>query len=263
VGVAATAFNDLAGSVIRLPLAMQLALDDVHGKYRRTILGPLWIVLGQAITVLGFVVLLSGLFSQDPTGYALYLAAGFPIWNFIAQYLIDMPTAFLASRGVIESYELPWLLHIWRRSFGYLLVLLHQLLILFAAMAILKVTPSINMLYAFPAVGILLIAGSGIGLLFAVAGARYRDLQPAMGAVAGFLFLFSPIFWRASELREEVAWAYQFNPVYYFVTVLRDPLLGQIPEPRIWVIAGTGAIALFVIGFLAFLLCRRRLYHWL
>jgi ABC-type polysaccharide/polyol phosphate export permease len=253
----------LGGSLLRLPLAVQLALDDVHGKYRRTILGPLWITIGQAVTILGFVVVFSGLFAQNPSDYALYLAAGFPIWAFLAQYLVDMPNALVASRGLIESYELPWLTHVWRRSIGYLIVLLHQLVTLFAAMAILHVPPSVNMLYAIPAVVIILIAGTGVGFLFAVLGARYRDLQPAMQVLTGFLFLFSPVIWRASQLRAEIAWAYQYNPLYYYITLLRDPLLGQIPEPRIWMITSAGAAALFILGFLVFLASRRRLYHWL
>lgn len=242
---------------------MRLALDDVHGKYRRTILGPLWITIGQAVTIAGFVVVFSGLFNQDPQGYAIYLAAGFPVWTFLAQYLVDMPNAFIASRGLIESYELPWLTHVWRRSIGYFLVFLHQLVTLFVTMALLDVQPNINMLYAVPAAAIVVLAGTGAGLLFAVLGARYRDLQPALQVAAGFLFLFTPVIWRSDQLQASVSWAYDYNPLYYYLTLLRDPLLGQLPEPRMWIVATAGAFGLFVLGFLVFLLSRRRLYYWL
>lgn len=269
MGTAAVAIRDLRGSLASLPLAAALALDDILGKYRRTVLGPLWIVIGQAVTVAGFVVVFSGLLGMDPRGYALYLAAGIPVWMLLSQFLVDMPNTFIAARGVIESFELPWLTHIWRRSIGYVLLFGHHLITLFAMMAIFAAVglpgavPSFNMLLAIPALLVVLIAGTGAGTLLAVLGARYRDLQPAMQVSAGFLFLFTPVMWRHDRLGPDLAWVYEYNPLYYYVTLVRDPLLGRVSDLSIWVGASAGAAALFAIGFLAFLLGRHRLYHWL
>lgn len=262
MGSVGVAFRDLGGSLFRLPLAARLALDDIHGKYRRTVLGPLWIAIGHAATIAGFVVVFSGLFRLDPSTYAIYLAAGIPVWVLMSQYLIDMPQTFISARGLIESYQLPWMTHIWRRSISYMLLFFHHLITLFAVMAILRVQPTIEMLYAIPALFIVLIAGTGLGLFLAVLGARYRDLQPAMQVAAGFLFLFTPVMWRPEQLLSN-EWAFQYNPLYYYITLVRDPLLGRVPPADMWIGAGAGAAAVFVLGFLAFLLGRRRLYHWL
>lgn len=260
---AMAALRDLGGSLTRLPLAARLAFDDIEGKYRRTILGPLWIVAGQAATIGGFVVLFSGLFGVEWQGYALYLAAGIPVWTLMAAHITDMPNAFIGARGVIESFELPWLTHIWRRSFGYVLAFLHQIVILFVLMAVMQQPPTLNMLLAIPAMLVLFIAFVGFGVFLAVVGARYRDLQPATQVAAGFLFLFTPVMWQADRLREGVSWAFQYNPLYYFITLVREPLLGRAPADHIWIVAGVLAGLAFVVGFLTFLLARRRLYHWL
>lgn len=259
---ASVAVRDLSGSIHRLPLALVLAIDDVYAKYRRTVLGPLWIVIGQAATVAGFLVVFSGLFRTDPQTYAIYLAAGFPVWALMSSYLSDMPATFITARGMMESYELPWLMHIWRRSIGYVLVFAHQLVTLFVVMAILGVAPKPEMLLVIPAIAVLMVAGSGLGIILALFGARYRDLQPAMVVVSSFLFLFSPVVWRAEQLQIN-QWAVQFNPVYYYIKLLRDPLLGHGPSAELWIGTSIGAIAIFAAGFLAFYLCRRRLYHWL
>lgn len=263
MGSAAIAFKDLGGSLARLPLAARLAMEDVHGKYRRTILGPLWIALGQAATIAGFVLVYSNLFGVAPQSFAIFLSAGIPVWVLMASYLSDMPNTFIAERGVIESYELPWLLHVWRRSFSYVILFVHHLLTFVVVMAIFHVEPTINMLYAIPGLLIVLFAGTGFGTFLAVVGARYRDLQPAMGVASGFLFLFTPVMWHPEQLRPELSWAYQYNPLYYYISVVREPLLGRLPEPNVWIGAGIGAIVLFFIGFVAFLMGRRRLYHWL
>ncbi|MBX9747201.1 MAG: ABC transporter permease [Hyphomonadaceae bacterium] len=254
--------QDLGGSIARVQLAAWLAVDDVHGRYRRTVLGPLWITIGQAAMVAGFALVFSGLFGVDPQSYLLYLAVGFPVWTLLSQFLSDMPGVFISAKGVIESYELPWLMHIWRRAFGYVLTFLHHLLILVVVMAAMQVMPSWQMLYAIPALLIVLVAGVGVGMLVAVVGARYRDLQPAMGVASGFLMLMSPVVWRANQL-EVNAWIVQFNPFYYYLEILRAPLLQQDVPVSIWLGASIGAVVLFLIGFAAFVIGRRRLYHWL
>lgn len=263
MGTAANvAIRDLLGSVLRLPLAFSLAVDDINGRYRRTVLGPFWLIVGQAATIAGFVVVFSGLFDQDPTTYALYLAAGFPVWLMISQFLVDMPMTFIQARGFIEAFELPWLVHIWRRSINYAIVFLHQLVALFALFLIMRVPLDFDLLLVLPALLIVIIAGSGTGLLLAIINARYRDLQPAMGVLAGFLFLFSPVVWRAEQLQLN-EWAVRFNPMHYYIKLVRDPLMGIAPAPELWIGTTLGAVALFALGVLAFHFARRRLYYWL
>ena len=260
--VSAVAIGDLVGSIGRLPLALSLAVDDVHGRYRRTILGPLWIVLGQAAMIAGFAIVFSGLFRMDPESYLLYLAAGFPIWTMLSQFLVDMPNAFIAAKGFIESYELPWLTHIWRRSFGYVLLFLHHLVIFFVALVILKAPAAPTMLLVIPALFVTTVAGSGIGLMLAALNARYRDLQPAMSMIAGVLMLLSPVIWRADQLQVNT-WIVKFNPLHYYISLLRDPLMNIPPTVDLWLGTTLGAVVLFALGFLTFLLSRKRLYHWL
>ena len=124
------------------------------------------------------------------------------------------------------------------------------------------VPPRWEMLYVIPALFVVTIAGAGLGLILAVFGARYRDLQPAVLVVTAILFLFSPVMWNAEQLQVN-QWIYQYNPFYYLLTLLRDPLLGQAPPPWLWLATSIGAAVAFVIGFFAFCASRRRLYHWL
>lgn len=258
----AMALQDLERSILRLPLAVRLALDDIHGKYRRTVLGPLWIALGQAATIAGFTVVFSGLFRTPPAEYAPFLAAGLPVWALVSTHLIEMPIALVHAKGYLESYEVPWLTHIWRRSLGYLLVFAHQIITFFIILALLQIPLHTDMLLAIPGLALLTFAGAGAGMFLAVFGARYRDLQHAMTILASLLFFLTPVIWRANQLPEN-AWIYHFNPLYYFVTIVRDPLLGQTPSADVWIIASVLAVVLFVGGFLSFSMSRGRLYHWL
>lgn len=256
------AFADLTGSIYRLPLAFRLAMSDINGKYRRTVLGPLWIVLGQAATIAGFVLVFSGLFNMDPKVYTLYLAAGIPVWTLISSYLTEMPGTFIQTRGFIESFELPWTTQIWRKSISYIIVFLHQIVSLVVVMIVLGQPFRPEMLYVIPALLVVLVAGTGAGIMLAVFGARYRDLQPAMGVLAGFLFFLSPVMWRADQL-DVNRWVVHYNPFYYIVSLVREPLLGRMPSPDVWIVGVSCALALMALGFLSFAMSRRRLYYWM
>ncbi len=258
----AMAVQDLSRSIVRLPLAVRLALDDIHGKYRRTVLGPLWIALGQAATIAGFTLVFSGLFNASPVEYALFLAAGLPAWALISTHLIEMPVALVHVKGYLESYEVPWLTHIWRRSLGYLFVFVHQILTFIVIGLILRIDWRPEMLLAIPGLLLTTFAGAGAGMFLAVFGARYRDLQHAMGIFASLLFFLTPVIWRPAQLPAN-EWIYHFNPLYYFMSVVRDPLLGTSPSADVWIIAGALSAALFALGFFSFSSSRGRLYHWL
>lgn len=258
----AIAMQDLGKSVLRLPLAIRLAVDDIQSKYRRTILGPLWIALGQAATIAGFTLVFGGLFNSSGPEYALFLAAGLPVWALISTHMIEMPIALVHAKGYIESYEVPWLTHIWRRSIQYLLVFAHQIVTFVVLLAVFQTPLKSEMLLAIPGLLLVTIAGAGAGIFLSVFGARYRDLQHAMSILASLLFFLTPVIWRAHQLPTN-AWIYHFNPLYYFTSIVRDPLLGQAPDPLVWIVAGALTLVLFVLGFVSFSMTRGRLYHWL
>jgi ABC-type polysaccharide/polyol phosphate export permease len=109
---------------------------------------------------------------------------------------------------------------------------------------------------------VLTVAGTGLGIMLAVFGARYRDLQPATQMAAGFLFMFSPVMWRPEQLTG-IEWVYQLNPLHYFIQLLRDPLMGHAPPLELWIGCTAAAAALFGLGFLVYFVSRRRLYHWI
>lgn len=259
---AVVALRDLQKSIVCLPLALRLAVDDIETKYRRTVLGPFWIALAQAATIVGFTLVFSGLFRASPPDYALFIAAGLPTWTLISTHLTDMPAALVTVKGYIESYEVPWLTHIWRRSFQYLIIFGHQIITFAVLVVVLRAPVSVEILLVIPGLLIVTVAGVGMGIFLAVLGARYRDLQHAMSMISALLFFMTPVIWRATQLVTN-EWIYIFNPLYYLASVVRDPLLGHAPSAEVWVIACAFAVAFFVIGVVIFSWSRRRLYHWL
>jgi ABC-type polysaccharide/polyol phosphate export permease len=259
---AGVAIADFAGAILRIPLAFRLASADIAARYQRTVLGPLWLTLGQAAGVVGFVLLFSQIFQTDDTSYPIYLAAGIPVFALITSFLADMPTSFIAAKGYLEAYDMPWLVHVFRRAFTYLIVFFHQMVVYVVLMAIMDVPLTPLMAYAPLGLLIVMVGGTGIGLFFAVVASRYRDVTPLLSVVTSFMFVFTPVFWSRANITANT-FIVELNPIYYALEIIRRPLLGQAVPQEFWMGTSIGAGVCLTLGLAAFAIGRRRLYHWI
>ena len=77
---------------------------------------------------------------------------------------------------------------------------------------------------------------------------RFRDLQPLIASVIPLLFFLSPVLFKLKQA-PELTWVMLLNPLTYLITIIRDPILGVLPEWYIY----AGSIA---IGAIAYALLR-------
>jgi ABC-type polysaccharide/polyol phosphate export permease len=258
----AIAWRDLVDCFARLPFAARLALDDIEGRYRRTVLGPLWLTLGQAATIFAMVLVFSGLFNQDPHKFALYLAAGLAIWNFIAGIVTGSPTIWIASKGYLESYDIPWTFYILRYTLTAVFIFCHHIITYILLKLWLNPEISWSYLWVIPGFAVLILAAFSTAWVLSMLGARYRDSGPAIGVVMSFLFLITPVFWGREGLPTR-QYIVDYNPFYHFLELVRAPLMGSVPTAANWAWSIGCTTALFVIGLLSFARTRHRLYHWI
>jgi ABC-type polysaccharide/polyol phosphate export permease len=78
-----------------------------------------------------------------------------------------------------------------------------------------------------------------------------------------FLLFFTPVFWipdRSSHLRGLLV---DLNPLYHFLTIVRDPILGHVPALNHYLVAlGCAAVTTFA-GLVVFGFMRKRVTIWL
>jgi ABC-2 type transport system permease protein/lipopolysaccharide transport system permease protein len=113
-----------------------------------------------------------------------------------------------------------------------------------------------------PGLALVCFNGIWVGILLGVVSARFRDVPQIIGSVVQIAFFLTPIIWQPQSLTGH-QWILKVNPFYYFVELIRWPLLGAEAGMHVW----AGALATTVCGsLLAFLLysrCRRRIAYWL
>jgi ABC-type polysaccharide/polyol phosphate export permease len=256
------AIDEFLRSVLAVRIWWAISLDDVMGRYRRTLLGPAWMILAQVMWIGGIYLLHSKFFGASAPNYMSYLAAGLAVWALISGLTADATGALLRAKGHIESYPLPMPIHLLRSVTGSFITFLHLILVFVGTMILERVHPSITMVAALPGLAIVAVFGIGVQLALAPIGTRFRDIGPAVTSILNLVFILTPVFWVPSETQLNNS-LIVYNPFYYLLEVVRAPLLGSWGTPNLWLVASCIAAAALAAGLLTYARMRATIIYWL
>lgn len=234
----ASVFRDLYSGTLRWhELWLTLGWRDVLLRYRRSLLGPLWIPLSMAIVALAMGWLYSGIMKRPVQTFVPYLATGMIVWTFLQGLITDGTQAFVSNASAIKEIPVPGSVHVLRAVWRNLLVFVQHLPVYLALVLFMGVDAFPGMLLAIPGLLIVLLNGLWIGLLFGLVNVRVRDFTQVIANTMRLVFFITPIIWFAEAATGARRMLVAFNPFYYFIEILRGPMLGAVPEPRVWAIA--------------------------
>ena len=237
-------------------LAMSLALQDIRDRFSRTVLGPFWIVVSNAMLVIGITIVFGALFKTNVADFVVYVALGIALWTFMSTVMTGASSYLESGKNILFTYNLPWSMQITRKVFVESIVLAIHLVV---AIPIIFITQDDLGLVSFVAIlGVILtlIFGYGLALIIASFGVRYSDLSHALESVMLFLFLFTPVFWLESALGPTRSAFVQYNPLFHFLEIVRAPVLEQSIPKDSFIIASV--IALITLGLGLFVYKKRK-----
>ena len=84
-----------------------LGVQDVKARFRRSAVGPLWILLNMSLFVVGAGVLYGVMINQPMRILLPYLVAGFSLWAIIVSSLTESAWAFVNTEGSIKPEANP------------------------------------------------------------------------------------------------------------------------------------------------------------
>lgn len=245
-------------------LAILLSYRDVRDTYKRSKLGPLWVVIALAVQV----GVISGIFSlllrQDLYVFLPHVAVGFVLWQLITQSLNESAVAFPQSEAILKQIYIPAFVPILRVFSKHMILFAHNILVVILAFLATGRDLSFTAFFAIP--GFFLVAMNifWVAVFVGIGGARFRDLPPIVAAFFTIGFYFTPIIWTLNQLPMKFQELIIFgNPFFHIIEVVRAPLLGEAPMAVTWVL-------LLVLGLggnlAAYLLGRKlswRINYWL
>ncbi len=238
-----------------------LGWTDIVLEYRRTKLGPLWQTLQIIILCAGLVIVFGGM-RADIENFPAYVLCGLILWNFMSITVIGGGKVFTRHAYLIRDTPAPLELYIVRLLTIFTIRLCFQMAAYVAAIFVLDITINWNLLWFIPAFAVYLFTALWMMPLIGIWITRFPDFGPFMEAIMRFFFFLTPVFWGpgGDTVRQ---YLYFYNPFTHFLTIARDPLLGQAPDAQSWgivlAITCTGA----VLSALLYMRKRNYIVYWL
>jgi ABC-type polysaccharide/polyol phosphate export permease len=258
----ALALADILAGLRAYELWTTIGWHDIRQRYRRSVVGPFWITISMAAMIVGLSYLYAGLFDQKFFDYITYVALGIIIFTLISATVNESADVFISSHRIILQTKVPFSVYLYRMVWRNLLFFAHNIIIY--CLLVLFGFVSVNAAALLALFGLAFIAFNGvwIGLVLGPLSARFRDVPPIMASLMQLAFFLTPVFWRPEQIRGRPVLAL-LNPFYYMIEMVRQPLMGEVPTLRMWLVSIAMSLIGGVVGIVFFARYRRRIAYWI
>ncbi|WP_288832184.1 ABC transporter permease [uncultured Corynebacterium sp.] len=264
----AMALSDLTRGWGQHELWLQLGWQDIKQRYRRSALGPLWITIATGVMALALGLLYSMLFQISVREFLPHVTVGFIIWGFISGCIKDGANVFIEDEGLIKQLPSALSVHVYRLVWRQLLFLTHNMVIWVILVLVFRIPLGWSVLWAIPALALLVLNGVWVTMLFGIIATRFRDVAPLLEALVQLLFYVTPIVWTTSTLKEQGGEVAQrariaeLNPLYHYLEIVRAPLIGKDVAAYHWGIVGVCTVVGLLLALLVMRQWRFRVPYW-
>jgi lipopolysaccharide transport system permease protein len=238
-----------------------LAWYDILLRYRRSMLGPLWLTISMGALLLGMGPLYAMLFNTDIKSFFPHLALGVIFWTFISGTINDSCTVFTAVSGYLKHSEGPISLFAWRSLAKQVIQFAHQILLFVPIAWWFDVPLRPATLLVVPGFALLILNLHAIEISLGIVGARFRDVGQIVTSITTFLMFLTPVIWLPDSLPQRAKFILN-NPFAQMLALVREPLLGKVCPLSVW----TGMLAWTAVNVLIaawiFSWKRRQVVYW-
>lgn len=279
------ALDDIRQGMAQRELWAHLGWQDIKQRYRRSVIGPLWITISMGVTAVGLGILYGKLFHHPIAQFLPYVTTGFIVWGFINGCLTEGMDTFISNEGLIKHLPAPLTVYALRTVWRQTLMLAHNMIVYVLMLAIFftsldhpyqmnaggEIHPGLGLwsLSAIPAFAVLALNGMWLTLTMGIISTRYRDIPQVINSVIQLAFYLTPIVWSPDDLfgsgHSHAEWAkvvFQLNPLYHFVQIMRAPLTGQHVDWWSWATVGGITVLGWGMALLVMRNYRARVSYW-
>lgn len=210
-----------------------LSLRDVFVRYKQTWLGFGWSIIRPLINILIFGSLSYLLDrSQNFGDRFLMVSAGVVFWQLLSTAILDVSNSLISNSNILTKVYFPKLI----LPFSSILVCLIDFFIAFVIFLIFffvfKGLPPWQIVFMPFVLAYGLIFSFGLGLIFATASVKYRDVKFILPFLIQILFYASPVFMTSNyilslNIPHWIKVLYQLNPFVYILNAFKFCFYGS------------------------------------
>ena len=226
---------------------------DFKIKYRRSVLGVLWSVLNPLLMMVVLTAVFSTIFRFNIEYFPVYLILGQTLFTFMSDATSTSMSSIVQAAPLIKKIRInKWIFPLEKVTFA-LVNFGFSFLAVIAVMLFFKITPTINVLF-FPLLIVCVYVFSlGLGLMLAALAVFFRDIIHLWSVLLTAWTYATPLFYPTEILPDWALPIIKYNPMYYYVNVLRESVLwGQTPSSKELIICVFCALVAIILGVLIF-----------
>jgi lipopolysaccharide transport system permease protein len=239
-----------------------LAWYDIALKYRRSLLGPLWLTISMAILLIGMGPLYSNLFNVPMNRFFPHLTLGIILWNFFSTSINDGCGVFIAAAPYLKQSDFPGSTFVWRSLARNIIQLAHHAVLFLPVALWFGIAWSSKTLLFIPGFLIVIINLHALSISLGLVCARFRDVAQIVASGLQLMMFLTPVFWFPERVTDHMH-LILYNPFAQLLDVMRLPLLGVAPAGKTWLLLACITCVNVAIAAVLYAQKRRQVVYWL
>lgn len=202
-------------------LLRNLVIRDVKKRYKRSVLGFLWVMLDPLLMMLVFYIIFAGFFGRTVDNYTAYVIAGITMWQLFAQGTQVSSMAFINNRSLLNKLYMPKSIFPLSVVASSLVHFIFALVPLFIVIILSGTSLSSNIILIPLVVALIFLFALGISLLISTLAVFFHDVIYIYDVLLLAWMFLSAIFYPISILSEKIQPLMYLNPVFHYITLFR------------------------------------------
>jgi ABC-type polysaccharide/polyol phosphate export permease len=246
-------------------LVTNLVARDLKVRYKRSVLGFIWVMLNPLLTMAVMVIVFSALLRFSNLviyDFPVYLLSGILIYSLFAQGTIAAMSNLMGNGSTLRRMYVPPSVFVTSAIGSALVNLVFSIIPFFILALATGITPSITWIFIIVPCFETALFSLGVGLIIAPMMVFFHDTFEIYSVLVTALNYLTPVFYPVSIFLTKFPELYkleQYNPLFLYMDTARNAIMGAYPtyhpvfsDPRELILAPLLAIGMFVIGWLFF-----------
>lgn len=227
----------------------ELVKRDFTKKYKGTIFGMLWSVMGPLMHLLVMALVFSQLFARKEEYYVIYLFCGNLLYSFFRESTSLGMRSLYENAPIFTKINVPKYMFLLSKNVSTIINFGINLCVLFVFILIYQVPIHVNFILIIYPIVCMVIFNLGVGLILSALYMKFRDIAYFYDIFTMLLMYLSAIFYYVDEYPEQYRWLFLMNPVYVYIKYFRSIIIYNTVPSLIEHLLGLGyAVVMLFIG---------------
>ncbi len=204
-------------------------------NYQQTILGPFWLIFPPLVTLVTYILVFNKMvgISTGTIPPVLFYFSGIVLWNFFSDCWGGTSATFKENADLFSKVYFPRIIipvsvvctHFLRFLLQFVFLLL--MVVFYIFFREFKIIFNLWILALPLAIICIGLIGLGMGLIFSVLTAKYRDISNLVSLGVRLLMFVTPVIYPLTSISQKWRFLVEINPLTSFFEIFRLGLLGE------------------------------------